>query len=195
VPRHKLVSDAELLDVAVRLIGERGPDGFTLAQLGARVGLAPATLLQRFASKNQLIEAAIGHANARLGRAVARVPVPAADAEAALVAWLVELAAPFRTRELIASHMVFLRRDLLEPELRAKAKRHSNLVRRRVRQYLEALDPDAVARAAPIALVLEAQWHGLVIQWAIAGRGSLEAWLRAGLTRVVRALRGRTLRR
>jgi len=192
VPRHKRISDAELLDAVVQLIGEYGPEGFTLAQLGERVGLAPATLIQRFGSKKALIERAIGHANARLGRAVARVPVPAGNAEAALVEWLVELAAPFRTRELIASHLVFLRRDLLEPELRAKAKRHSSLVRRRVRQFLEALEPGAGASATPIALCLEAQWHGLVIQWAIAGHGSLEVWLRAGLTRVLRALRGRT---
>ena len=189
MPRHKRISDAELLDAVVQLIGQCGPEGFTLAQLGDRVGLAPATLIQRFGSKKALIEGAIGHANARLGRAVERVPVPAADAEAALVEWLVELAAPFRTRELIASHMVFLRRDLLEPELRANAKRHSSLVRRRVRQFIEALEPGAGARATPIALCLEAQWHGLVIQWAIAGNGSLEAWLRSGLTRLVRALR------
>lgn len=195
VPRHKLISDAELLDAVVQLIGECGPEGFTLAQLGERVGLAPATLVQRFGSKKALIEAAIGRANARLARAVARTPVPTRDAEAALVEWLVELAAPFRTRELIASHLVFLRRDLLEPELRAKAKRHSSLVRRRVREFLEVLEPDSVGRAAPTALALEAQWHGLVIQWAIAGHGSLETWLRSGLTVAVRGLRGRKSRR
>jgi len=190
VPRSKLISDADLLDVVVRTIGERGPGGFTLADLGEQVGLSPATLLQRFGSKRQLIESAIGRANERLAVAVSRVPTAGHDAESALVEWFVQLAHPFRTRALIASHLVFLRRDLLDPALRAKASRHSRLVRRRVVHYLEAIEPDRDARA--VATALEAHWHGLVIQWAIAGQGALDVWLRAGLTLFLRVLRARS---
>lgn len=189
MPRKKRVSDAGLLDVVVQFIGERGPGGFTLADLGRQVGLAPATLIQRFGSKQALIESAIGRANDRLLATVSRVPAPGDDAEAALVDWLVDLARPFRTRALIASHLVFLRRDLLEHELRAQARRHSRLVQRRLRQLLVAIDPESARDARALALGIEAQWHGLVIQWAIAGQGSLDAWLRAGLTRLLRALR------
>lgn len=193
MPRPKLVSDADLLDVAVRIIGERGPGGFTLADLGQQVGLSPATLIQRFGSKRQLIESAIERVNERLARAVSRVPTASDDAEAALVEWFVALAHPFRTRALIASHLVFLRRDLLDAALRAKASRHSRLVRRRVCQYLDALPSDVARDARAIAAGLEAHWHGLVIQWAIAGQGSLEAWLRSGLTLFLRGFRLRSI--
>lgn len=189
VPRHKLISDAALLDVVVELIGERGPGGFTLAELGERVGLAPATLIQRFGSKTALIEGAVGRANERLRATVRDAPPPGTDAESALVEWLVDLARPFRTRALIASHLVFLRRDLLDDELRTKAKAHSQLVRRRLSQFLDAVAPEPVRDARSVAMALEAQWHGLVIQWAIAGQGSLEAWLRSGLTQYLRGLR------
>lgn len=190
MPRSKLISDADLLDVVVRIIGERGPGAFTLADVAEQVGLSPATLIQRFGSKRRLIDSAIGRANERLAEAVRRVPAAGDDAEAALVEWFVELAHPFRTRALIASHLVFLRRDLLDPALRAKASRHSRLVRRRVVQYLEAIEPDRDARA--VATALEAHWHGLVIQWAIAGHGALDVWLRAGLTLLLRKLRVRS---
>lgn len=194
MPRPKLVSDADLLDVVVRFIGERGPGGFTLADLGKQVGLSPATLIQRFGSKHQLIESAIGRVNERLAQAVSRVPSGSEDTEAALVEWFVDLAHPFRTRPLIASHLVFLRRDLLDATLRAKASRHSRLVRRRVCQYLEAMRSDLAQDARPIATALEAHWHGLVIQWAIAGQGPLDAWLRTGLTLFLRALRVRSVK-
>ena len=192
MPRPKLVSDADVLDVVVRLIGERGPNGFTLADLGQQVGLSPATLMQRFGSKHQLIESAIGRVNERMAHAVSRVPTASEDREAALVEWFVELAHPFRTRALIASHLVFLRRDLLDATLRAKASRHSRLVRRRVCQYLEASRSEVARDARAIATALEAHWHGLVIQWAIAGQGPLDAWLRSGLTLFLRGFQLRS---
>jgi hypothetical protein len=119
--------------------------------------------------------------------------------EAALVGWLVDLARPFRTRALIAAHLVFLRRDLLQQEQREKALQHSRLVQRRLRQFLVALGPSTARDAHTVARALEAHWHGLVIQWALAGRGSLDAWLGAGLTQFLHALRlgarsGRTQR-
>lgn len=189
VPRRKLVSDSALLDEVVRFIGERGPSGFSLAELGQQVGLAPATLIQRFGSKQALIERAIGRANEQLLATVSRAPEPENNAEAALVRWLVELSHPFRTRPLIAAHLVFLRRDLLQQELRSKATRHSHLVQRRLCQFLVALGPATARDARSTARALEAHWHGLVIQWAIAGRGSLDAWLRTGLTQFLQALR------
>lgn len=188
MPRKKLVPDAELLDVVVEFIGERGPAGFSLAELGQRVGLAPATLIQRFGSKQALIEHAIGRANERLRATVRLAPEPHGDVEAALVGWLVELARPFRTRTLIAAHLVFLRRDLLQQEQREKALEHSRLVQRRLRQFLVALGLSTARDAHTVARALEAHWHGLVIQWALAGRGSLDVWLRAGLTQLLHAL-------
>lgn len=71
-------------------------------------------------------------------------------------------------------------RDLLDDELRTKARAHSQLVRRRLCQFLEAMAPELVRDVGSVALALEAQWHGLVIQWAIAGQGRSKPGFGAG---------------
>jgi AcrR family transcriptional regulator len=54
MPRARSVPDAEILKAAARVIGRNGPLKLTLADVGREVGLAPATLLQRFGSKRGL---------------------------------------------------------------------------------------------------------------------------------------------
>ncbi len=49
-PRSRLKPDSEILAGAVRIIERLGPSRFTLADVGKEVGIAPATLMQRFGS-------------------------------------------------------------------------------------------------------------------------------------------------
>ena len=49
--RKKNIDDATVLEKALLVISDRGPESFTLTDIGKAVGLAPATLLQRFGSK------------------------------------------------------------------------------------------------------------------------------------------------
>src|SRR5579864_8584991 len=53
--RQRTTSDAEVLAAAGRVIARLGPSRFTLADVSAESGLAPATLLQRFGSKRGLL--------------------------------------------------------------------------------------------------------------------------------------------
>ncbi len=55
MPRPKTVSDADIAAGLGRVIGKHGPAKFTLLLLAKEVGLAPATLVQRFGSKRGLI--------------------------------------------------------------------------------------------------------------------------------------------
>src|SRR4029453_18072761 len=55
MPRPKTVADDAVLDAAMRVIDRGGPSELTLAAVAREVGLAPATLLQRFQSKRGLL--------------------------------------------------------------------------------------------------------------------------------------------
>ena len=68
------MSDEEVLDRALPLIGRAGPTGFTLADVAAEVGLAPATLIQRFGDKKTLIERVFARDNERFTRWIEDLP-------------------------------------------------------------------------------------------------------------------------
>ncbi|MGQ0561803.1 MAG: TetR/AcrR family transcriptional regulator [Gemmatimonadota bacterium] len=56
-PRPRTLSDADLLQIALRVVDERGAEATRLADVAAASGLAPATLLQRFGSRAALLDA------------------------------------------------------------------------------------------------------------------------------------------
>ena len=59
MPRPKVRSDREVLDAALRLMHERGPDALTFAALGRVCGLSASTLVQRFETKPLLVRATL----------------------------------------------------------------------------------------------------------------------------------------
>ncbi|MDQ3742446.1 MAG: TetR/AcrR family transcriptional regulator, partial [Actinomycetota bacterium] len=67
MPRPKTVEDDAVLDAALRVVDRAGPAGLTLAAVAEEVGLAPATLVQRFASKRGLLLALAGRGAGRAG--------------------------------------------------------------------------------------------------------------------------------
>ncbi|MHB1060093.1 MAG: TetR/AcrR family transcriptional regulator, partial [Rhodanobacter sp.] len=69
--RSKTLSDEELLDIALGLIYERGPDSLTVAALAQACGLSASTLVQRFSSKRKLVRSALLRAWDRLDRRTA----------------------------------------------------------------------------------------------------------------------------
>ncbi|HEX7134214.1 MAG TPA: TetR family transcriptional regulator [Iamia sp.] len=59
MPRKRSVSDEVILDHALGVAESRGPTALTFQALSAEVGLAPATLVQRFGTKAALLQAAL----------------------------------------------------------------------------------------------------------------------------------------
>lgn len=59
MPRQKLVSDAEVLDAALTLFASGGERAVSFQAVGTVAGLAPATLVQRFISRDAMLAAAL----------------------------------------------------------------------------------------------------------------------------------------
>ncbi len=110
--RPRLVDDDAILDATRLVLAEVGPVKLTLAAVGARVGLAPPTLMQRFGSKRGLLLASAA-------REPQLVLGAAAAAEAANISPLAIL------HDFALTAVGFARFDVSDPEFREHARAHS----------------------------------------------------------------------
>ncbi len=180
-PRPRTVSDDAILEAAAAAIGRLGPTRFTLGDVGAAVGLSPATLVQRFGSKRGLMLAlAASSADyVDVGFAAIRAAEPS-PLEALLVA-ATHMARMVESPEELANHLAFLQVDLSDPEFHELALRSA----RRMRAGFERLIVDAVAAgelapcdARRLARLVESTAGGALIGWAIHREGTAQAFVR-----------------
>jgi AcrR family transcriptional regulator len=167
MPRRKTISDEEILDLALPVMASAGPGGFTLADVARKVGVAPATLLQRFGDKQTLIERAFARDNERFVPWLESLP-DGVGAEA-VVRIYSESTKIFGDNPSLADHLLWLREDIRDPALNRLARRRFRLFRAVIVKRLPPM-PIPPQRAARL---LDAQYHGAVVQWALEPRGRL----------------------
>lgn len=177
MPRVKTISDVAVLDLALDVLLERGPHRFKLPDVARAVGLSASTLVQRFGSKAGLLAAVLTRSTETLESALDALP-ETDDPRSDLIAWMVALARPLQTREHVASNLALLIDDLTRDAERMAAGRHMQAVRDGIEHHLRAMGSRTLA--ADVAMV-EAHWHGLVIQWALGGDGAIDEWIARGL--------------
>ena len=99
MPRKRSVSDEAILDIALRLAEGQGPAALTFAALSAEVGLAPATLVQRFGTKAGLLQATLLRAWDLLDAATAAADATAGPGPDGVVEVVVALSGQYDPRE------------------------------------------------------------------------------------------------
>jgi AcrR family transcriptional regulator len=167
VPRRKLVSDEEILERALPVMAAAGPGGFTLADLAKAVGVGPATLFQRFGDKQTLIERAFALDNQRFVQWLEALP-NGVGVEPVIQIY-VEATKVFGDNPSLSDHLLWLREDIRDPMLNRLARQRFKLFRAVIVMRLPRL-PIPPGRAARL---LDAQYHGAVVQWALEPRGTL----------------------
>jgi AcrR family transcriptional regulator len=178
MPRRRTVPDDAILRATAEAIGEHGPAALTLADVATRVGLSPATLLQRFGSKRGLLlklaESGPASAKQNFTRAAARGPSSRRALTAALKAMTAGVASP----QTMANNLAFLQLDLTDPEFHALAVAHARSFRSGIESLLvEAqrsgeLDPETDTKR--LAEAVETVYNGALITWAVHRRGKVE---------------------
>jgi AcrR family transcriptional regulator len=183
-PRTRLKPDSDLLLGAVRVIERLGPSRFTLADVGKEVGIAPATLMQRFGSKRGLLLAiasqgasGVREEFARI-RAESRSPLRGVEAVARCMAQMA------KSPEAFANQLAFLEMDLADPDFHRLALAHA----RQFAAELRALLDDAIRSGelckcptARLARALQSLIGGSLLNWAIYREGKADAWIAADL--------------
>lgn len=193
-PRTK--SDEEILAGAARVIGRKGPVEFTLRDVADEVGLAPATLLQRFRTKRGLVLALVEGGARSVDHWFAEARVRAGSPRDALLAALATGARKLGGPREAANHLAFLQMDLADPELRAPTLAFFQAVRRNVQALLEeaarARELHPKADPAALARAVEAAYHGALLTWTVHREGSPEESVRTAVSTVLgEATRGK----
>ena len=185
MPRTKTISDAVVLNRVLDALVDSGPGGFTLAVAAERTGLAAPTLLQRYGSKRALIRAAFRQANDALRRRFDTIAERGPSRER-LISSLVDLARAFGDGASMADQFVMLAEDLRDPDLAAIAAERTAMIRDFVGRMLPTarIEPNAAAR------LIEAQWHGAVVQAALSGSRDIPGQVRRNIRRLIDLIEG-----
>ena len=177
MPRPKRFSDDEVLESAARVMFRAGPSEFTLAEVAAEAGIAPATLVQRFGGKHGLIVRAIQWDNTRFAGMLEALPD--ATGAAAVIAVFRLLTPEVQEVGAFADQLLWLRLDMRDPDLNALARERFRLLREAVAARL----PPLALAPADAAQLIEAQWQGALNQWGVAPEGSLADYVTQSLAR------------
>lgn len=180
--RPRLISDDAILDATRQVLAELGPTKLTLAAVGARVGLAPPTLMQRFGSKRGLLLASAARSPQMVLLAAAEAEARNTSPLATLRDFALSSVAHIKHREELGNGLGFVQLDVSDPEFRAHALAHSAAVVDSCARLLAAaqqageLKPEAdVPTLARLTLVC---FNGALQVWAVNGWGSLTDFLR-----------------
>jgi AcrR family transcriptional regulator len=187
-PRPRTVTDDEILAATARAMSKVPPTRFTLAEVAREVGLAPATLLQRFGSKRGLLLALSSQSAASMDGCFDVVRQAHASPIEALLSAATEMARFSTTPEELANSLAYLQIDLSDPDFHRHILESSRTMQRGYRALLDdavsagelkACDTERLARA------VEAVAGGSLIGWAIHRKGRAEAWVRRDLETLI----------
>jgi TetR/AcrR family transcriptional regulator, macrolide resistance operon repressor len=175
MPRRKSISDEEILDRALPLMASVGPGEFTLAHLAKEVGVAPATLLQRFGDKQTLIERVFARDNERFLVWIADLPEGVgADVVIRIYSDATRL---FGDNPNMAEHLLWLREDITDPVMNRLSLERFKVFRAAIVKRL----PPMRVPASTAARLLDAHYHGAVMQWAFEPKGKLADFMARSL--------------
>ncbi|HMJ77234.1 MAG TPA: helix-turn-helix domain-containing protein [Iamia sp.] len=99
MPRKRTIPDTTVLDAALALAESAGPGALTFASLSAEIGLAPATLVQRFGTKARLLQAALLRAWDLLDEATAAADAASGPGPTGVVEMVVALSGQYDRAE------------------------------------------------------------------------------------------------
>lgn len=171
MPRHKLQSDNEVLDLAYATLLQEGVSGFTLASVSENVGLSKATLVQRFGGKESLIRQ-IAERQVDLTRAYLD-SLPVVASRHGLVTFLRSIVASMGTGEGFSGHLDLALLEAGDPALRALADQRYRLVQAAIASRLPATSLDPTIIAAHLHAVIA----GASMQWIVADHPDLSRFV------------------
>jgi AcrR family transcriptional regulator len=184
MPRPKSRSDEEVLDTALLLVRQDGPESLTFQSLAQATGLSASTLVQRFRTKQDLVRAALMHAWDDLDRQTAYLAATLPNTPNGAVQLLIGLS-HYGGIEAFAEGLLLLREDLRDPLLRRRGQGwKAALISALDEKFAET--PDA---PPGIGLMLASQWQGSLIWWGFDPQGAVEAFVEPCLRKLLEALR------
>jgi len=185
MPRPRETSDEQLLAAASRVMQRRSPAEFTLADVGKEAGVVPATLIQRFGTKRNLILSLCRTAPASCAQAFVAARAKHKSLLGALIELYAEGTSFAPTPEAMANGLAWLQNDLTDPDFHAITLEQFRLIRDETKRLLD----DAVAArelrpcdTAQLARLIQHANGGATLAWAVYRTGPVASYVRRELT-------------
>ncbi|MGE3275288.1 MAG: TetR/AcrR family transcriptional regulator [Vicinamibacterales bacterium] len=197
-PRRKTASDDEILEAAARVLARVGPAQLRLADVAAEVGLAPATLIQRFETKRGLLLAVARRGGRTMAadfarrRQEARSPLGVVTEVGTCVRQLAS------SPQTLANSLAILQLGLTDPEFGEISRAHEKILHTEIKRLLQdALDAGEIVGAAPqvLARAVVALVRGSLLTWGFRRTGAADAWIRQDLDTLLAPYRRQPARR
>ena len=188
-PRPRETSDAQLLAATARVMERRGPADLTLADVAKEAGVVPATLIQRFGTKRNLLLATCKAGTADLPAEFAAARAKYKSPLKALVELYAACSGFAATPESMANGLAYLQNDLTDPDFRAVTLAQFKALRG---ETLKLLDEAVASRelvkcdTAALARLIQQVNGGSMIDWAVFREGTLASWIRRDLEALLR---------
>jgi AcrR family transcriptional regulator len=183
-PRPRQTSDAQILAAAARVMQRRSPVELTLADVAKEAGVVPATIIQRFGTKRELLLANCKAWTADVSGQFATARAKYGSPLKTLIELLVELSGFAATPESMANFLAYLQIDLSDPEFRAVLLQQFVTTRDETKKLLD----EAIAArelkpcdTAALARLVQQVNGGAMLDWAVYRKGPLAAWIRRSL--------------
>jgi AcrR family transcriptional regulator len=183
-PRPRETSDQEILAAAARVMQRLSPSRLTLADIAKEAGVVPATLIQRFGTKRELLLANCKAWTADVAGQFALARAKYGSPLKTLIELFVECSSFAATPESMANGLAYLQIDLTDPEFHAVLLTQFVTTREETKKLLD----EAVAArelkpcdTVELARLVQQVNGGAMLDWAVYRKGSLASWLRASL--------------
>jgi AcrR family transcriptional regulator len=165
--RPRSIADEAILDAAMRLMLHNGPDALTFAAVGKLVGLSPATLVQRFATRERFLQAAMLRGWDLLDAHTAELDRTAEISPEGAIAMVVAMMPPDMNNEETGMGLSVLREDMRDPVLRARGTAWRAVLATALGRRLSD-DPE---RGRHLGLLMASQWQGAQLWWGFERNG------------------------
>jgi AcrR family transcriptional regulator len=174
-PRRRETSDQAILAAAARVMQRRSPLELTLADVAREAGVVPATLIQRFGTKRDLLLATCQAGTADVAGQFKAARAKYGSPLETLIELFVECSGFAATPESMANGLAYLQIDLTAQFSAVRDETKQLLDEALAARELKPCDTAVLAR-----LVQHVQ-GGAMLDWAVYRQGALAAWIRRSL--------------
>lgn len=191
-PRPRETSDEELLAATARVMQRCSPVDLTLAEVAKEAGVVPATLIQRFGTKRQLLLANCKAWTTSVSGQFAAARAKHGSPLEALVECFAECSSFAESPVAIANSLAYLQIDLTDPEFYAVLLAQSVKLHQETKKLLDravAVGQLRPCDTAALASLVQQVDSGAMFDWAVNRKGSLAGWIRRSLQTLLRPYR------
>lgn len=189
--RPKTQSDEQVLESALRLMHEHGPEALTFERLSKACGLSGATLVQRFGNKARLKQRTLLHAWDGLDDKTRTLAAGVPKSPAGAIQLLVALSQGYGGIESYAEGLLVLREDLRDPVLRARGA----VWKASLCKAITACFAGAPSPPRDIGLLMASHWQGSLLWWSFDPTIEVAAYVEDSLNGFVAAITKATARK